>query len=125
MTKATQTSRKTRASATRKKVWEPMAKLDVPEDKKDVDMEYVWVRHELLNNPDDANVHERLREGYEPVKPDELGDDYHADVMSAGKHAGAVRSGDLVLMNLLLRQQEVDESKNQSLRSKLITSFSN
>ena len=37
MTKATQTSRKTRASATRKKVWEPMAKLDVPEDKKDVE----------------------------------------------------------------------------------------
>ena len=98
MTKATQTSRKTRASATRKKVCEPMAKLDVPEDKKDVDMEYVWGRHELLNNPDDANVHERLREGYEPVKPDELGDDYHADVMSAGKHAGTVRSGDLILM---------------------------
>ena len=98
MTKATKTSRKTRASATRKKVWEPMAKLDVPEDKKDVDMEYVWVRHELLNNPDDANVHERLREGYEPVTPDELGDDYHADVMSAGKHAGTVRSGDLILM---------------------------
>ena len=48
MTKATQTSRKTRASATRKKVWEPLAKLDVPENKKDVDMEYVWVRHELL-----------------------------------------------------------------------------
>lgn len=117
-------------------------------------MEYVWVRHELLNNPDNANVHERLREGYEPVTPDELGDDYHADVMSAGKHAGTVRSGDLILMknskelvaqkkrttklkaerwvmltvqnicnskiqicqyqmNLLLRQQEVGESKTK------------
>ena len=60
-------------------------------------MEYVWVRHELLNNPDDANVHERLREGYVPVTPDELGDDFHADVLSAGKHAGTVRSGDLIL----------------------------
>jgi|TARA_R100000541_G_scaffold56189_1_gene65466 hypothetical protein len=98
MTKATQTSRTTRASATRKKVWEPMKKLDIPENKKQADMEYVWVRHELLNNTDDANVHERLREGYEPVTPNELGDDYHADVMSAGKHAGTVRSGDLILM---------------------------
>jgi hypothetical protein len=61
-------------------------------------MEYIWVRHELLNQPDDANVHERLREGYEIVKPEELGKDYIVDVMSAGKHAGAVRSGDLILM---------------------------
>ena len=114
MTKATQTSRKTRASATRKKVWEPMAKLDVPEEKKDVDMEYVWVRHELLNNPDDANVHERLREGYEPVTPDELGDDYHADVMSAGKHAGTVRSGDLILMK---NSKELVAQKKSVLRS--------
>lgn len=75
-----------------------MKKLDIPENKKQADMEYVWVRHELLNNTDDANVHERLREGYEPVTPNELGDDYHADVMSAGKHAGTVRSGDLILM---------------------------
>jgi hypothetical protein len=61
-------------------------------------MEYIWVRHELLNNPDDSNVHERLREGYEPVKPEELGIDYHADVMTSGKHAGTVRAGDLILM---------------------------
>ena len=39
MTKATQTSRKTRASATRKKVWEPLAKLDVPENKKKM---WIW-----------------------------------------------------------------------------------
>jgi hypothetical protein len=98
MTQATKTSRNTRASATRKKVWEPTRRLDIPEEHKQKDMEYIWVRHELLNNPDDSNVHERLREGYEPVKPDELGLDYHADVMSAGKHAGTVRAGDLILM---------------------------
>ena len=98
MTQATRTSRKIRASATRNKPWEPQQRLNIPEKAKQEGMEYIWVRHELLNNPDDANVHERLREGYEPVKPDELGDDYHADVMSAGKHAGTVRSGDLILM---------------------------
>tara|TARA_R110000824_G_scaffold125705_3_gene284922 strand:+ start:289 stop:765 length:477 start_codon:yes stop_codon:yes gene_type:complete len=98
MTQATKTSRNNRASATRKKVWEPTSRLDIPKEHKQKGMEYIWVRHELLNNPDDSNVHERLREGYEPVKPDELGLDYHADVMSAGKHAGTVRAGDLILM---------------------------
>jgi len=98
MTQATKTSRKIRASATRKRSWEPLRRLDIPERSKQEGMEYIWVRHELLNNPDDLNVHERLREGYEPVKPEELGKDYHADVLSAGKHAGTIRSGDLILM---------------------------
>ena len=99
MTQATKTSRKSRASTTRKKKsWEPTSRLNVPEEHKQEGIEYIWVRHELLINPDDSNVHERLREGYEPFKPDELGDDYHADVMTTGKHAGTVRSGDLILM---------------------------
>ncbi len=98
MTQATKTSRKTRASATRKRTFEAPSKLKTPPAPEGT--EYLWVRHELLNQPDDANVHERLREGYELVKPEELGKDYIADVMSAGKHAGAVRSGDLVLMKM-------------------------
>ena len=69
MTQATKTSRKSRASATRKKVWDPtsMDRLNVPKEHKQADMEYIWVRHELLNNPDDSNVHERLREGYKRI----------------------------------------------------------
>lgn len=98
MTQATKSSRKTRASATRKKVWKPLQRLEIPESKKEEGMEYIWVRHELLNTPDDSNVHERLREGYIPVTPEELGHDYHPDVMTTGKHAGTVRSGDLILM---------------------------
>jgi len=98
MTQATKSSRKSRDSATRTKSWEPLKRLDIPKGKKEEGMEYIWVRHELLNNPDDSNVHERLREGYVPVTPDELGNDFHADVLSAGKHAGTVRSGDLILM---------------------------
>ena len=99
MTQATKTSRKTRASATRKRTFEAPSKLKTPPAPEGT--EYLWVRHELLNQPDDANVHERLREGYELVKPEELGKDYISDVMSAGKHAGAVRSGDLVLMKII------------------------
>ena len=91
MTKATRTSRKTRASATRKRTFEAPNKLKTPPAPSG--SEYIWVRHELLNQPDDANVHQRLREGYEIVKPEELGKDYIVDVMTTGKHAGAVRSG--------------------------------
>jgi|TARA_R110000824_G_scaffold374859_1_gene565522 hypothetical protein len=97
MTQATKTSRTTRDSATRtKRSFEAPSKLDAPQAPDGI--VYTWVRHELLNNPDDANVHESLREGYEIVKPEELGDSYISDVMTTGKHAGAVRSGDLVLM---------------------------
>ena len=98
MTQATKSSRKSRDSAPRNKPWEPLKRLDIPEGKKEEGMEYIWVRHELLNQADDSNVHERLREGYVPVTPAELGEDFHADVLSAGKHAGTVRSGDLILM---------------------------
>ena len=68
MTQATKTSRKTRASATRKRTFEAPSKLKTPPAPEGT--EYLWVRHELLNQPDDANVHERLREGYELVKPE-------------------------------------------------------
>ena len=53
MTQATRTSRKIRASATRNKPWEPQQRLNIPEKAKQEGMEYIWVRHELLNNPDD------------------------------------------------------------------------
>ena len=106
MTKATQTSRKTRVSATRKRTFEAPNKLKTPPAPSG--SEYIWVRHELLNQPDDANVHQRLREGYEIVKPEELGKDYIVDVMTTGKHAGAVRSGDLILM-----KQDADYMKEK------------
>lgn len=96
-----------------------MRRLDVPQENRDESMEYVWVRHELLNNPDDSNVHERLREGYELVKPDELGLDYHADVMTSGKHAGTVRSGDLILMKtdkeLVKQKQEYYDAQTEQM----------
>tara|TARA_Y100001937_G_scaffold105713_1_gene146814 strand:- start:1274 stop:1738 length:465 start_codon:yes stop_codon:yes gene_type:complete len=105
MTKATQSSRTTRASTTRKKTWAPPGKLDVGQDTPE-GMHYRWVRHELLNNPDDANVNSRIRQGYEPVKPEELGVTA-PDVLDKGKYEGTVRSGDLILMKV--PQEIVDQ----------------
>jgi|TARA_R100000781_G_C4070316_1_gene124240 hypothetical protein len=105
MTKATQSSRKTRASTTRKKTWTPPQKLQTQEAPEG--MHYRWVRHELLNQPDDANVNSRIRQGYELVRPEELGDGEVPDILDTGKHAGTVRSGDLILMKV--PQEIVDQ----------------
>ena len=105
MTKATQSSRKTRASTTRKKTWTPPQKLQT--QKAPEGMHYRWVRHELFNQSDDANVNSRIRQGYEPVKPEELGDGNVPDILDTGKHAGTVRSGDLILMKV--PQEIVDQ----------------
>jgi len=120
MTKATQSSRKTRASTTRKKTWTPPAKLDVGQEPPE-GMHYRWVRHELLNNSDDANVNSRIRQGYEVVKPVDLGADYVApDILDTGKYKGTVRSGDLILMKVpveIVEQRNAyyeEQSKKQS-----------
>ena len=110
MTKATQSSRKknTRASTSRKKVWTAPSKLSVESPPEGI--HYRWVRHELFNNSDDANVNGRVRQGYEPVTPDELGEDAYPDVLDTGKHAGTVRSGDLILMKV---PQEIADQRTE------------
>ena len=109
MTKATQSSRKTRASTTRKKTWTPPSQLDVGQEAPE-GIHYRWVRHELLNNSDDANVNSRIRQGYEPVKPEELVDSAMPDILDRGKHAGTVRSGDLILMKV---PQEIADQRDE------------
>jgi hypothetical protein len=68
--------------------------LDVPEAPEGY--KYRWLRHELVGEDHSRNVFERTRQGYELVHPDEL-DGFETDVMQDGKHAGVVRSGDLIL----------------------------
>jgi hypothetical protein len=113
MTQATKTTRTTRASGTRKKTWTPPSKLETPKAPDGV--HYRWVRHELLGDDHAGNVHERSRQGYEPVRPEELGGDWQADVLDTGKHAGIVRSGDLILMKV---DQEIADQRNEYFANK-------
>jgi hypothetical protein len=76
---------------------------------------YRWVRNELLGEDHSGNVHERSRQGYEPVKPEELGVGWQADVLDTGKHAGTVRSGDLILMKV---DQEIADQRNEYFANK-------
>ena len=113
MTQATKTTRTTRASGTRKKTWTPPSKLETPKAPEGV--HYRWVRHELLGDDHSGNVHERARQGYEPVRPEELGGDWQADVLDTGKHAGIVRSGDLILMKV---DQDIVDQRNEYFADK-------
>jgi len=90
-------ARSTRDQETRKKTWTPPNKLDLPEPP--VGMKYRWVRHELRGESEAGNVYERKRQGYEVVNASEIAD-YHIDKMEDGSYAGAVRSGDLILMKV-------------------------
>ena len=112
MTQATKTTRKTRASGTRKKTWSIAGKLDTPPAPDGV--QYRWIRHELLGDNQNANVHGRSRQGYEIVTPEELGDEHSYDVLDTGKHAGTVRSGDLILMKI---DQDVANQRKEYFQS--------
>ncbi len=87
-----------RESEERKKVWRPPQRLPKFEDQ-DPDNHYRWVRRELRGQDESSNVLSRIREGYEPVKPEEVGL-YDHPTIEDGRFAGTVISGDLMLMRI-------------------------
>jgi len=93
-----QTTRDTRDSQSRKKVWKPPSKLQTPTPPEGYS--YRWVRCELRGDDEDGNVIDRQRQFYEPVKASEISDQGLFATMETGKHAGIIRSGDLILMKV-------------------------
>ena len=102
------TTRKSRKqTGTRKKVqWRPPNILDAPEPP--AGYKYRWLRHELRGEDHASNIYQWERQGYIPVRPDELGEDYPHDTFVGGKHDGVVRSGDLILAKV---PEEVSEAR--------------
>lgn len=82
----------------KRRVWQPHGMTDTPEPP--AGWLYRWVRHELRGDDDSSNVIKRMREGYEPVRVDELPEDFVAQTVTDGKHAGVVRNGDLILCKI-------------------------
>jgi len=62
-------------------------------------MKYRWVRTSIRGEDDKTNVHMRFREGYEPVKPEEVVG-YELPTIEDGKHAGTVGVGGLILCKI-------------------------
>lgn len=96
-------TRSSRKSQDRPKVWTPPNKLETPPPPEG--KVYRWVRYSASGDLDDSNVYERYRQGYRPVMRSEL-DGWTGDELREGRgdHApeGTVKQGDLILM-------EVDE----------------
>jgi hypothetical protein len=95
-----QTTRETRDSQSRKKVWTPPSKLYTPPAPEGYS--YRWVRCQLRGDQEDDNVIDRIRQFYEPVKATDLSekDKGNYGTLETGKHAGVIRSGDLILMKV-------------------------
>jgi hypothetical protein len=87
----------TRETQTRRKPWAPPSHLDAPPAPEG----YVhrWVRVAMRGEEDKMNVHNKLREGWEPVRADEY-PDYQAPVIDDGRYAGVIGQGGLMLCRL-------------------------
>ncbi len=105
MSKETKTEKRApRAQETRmttqkaKTPWKPPSMLEVPNDPP-AGMVYRWIRAETLGQEDRTNVSKRFREGWEPVKPEEVpGYDY--PTVDDGRHAGVIGVGGLILCKI-------------------------
>ena len=87
----------TRETQTRRKPWAPPSHLDAPPAPEG----YVhrWVRVAMRGEEDKMNVHNKLREGWEPVRADEY-PDYQAPVIDDGRYAGVIGQGGLMLCRI-------------------------
>ena len=108
MEKKTRTSRssQTREKTARRQPWRPPSRLDAPAPP--AGFKYRWIRAEVMGQDDKKNVAARMREGYEPVRLEELGD-FEAPTVEDGKMKGVVAVGGLLLAKI--PEEIVEERK--------------
>ena len=80
-----------------RKPWTPPQVLETPDAPPG--MKYRWIRTHVRGEDDRTNVHMRFREGFEPVKPEEV-QGYDLPTIDDGKHAGTVGVGGLISRSL-------------------------
>lgn len=96
------TDRTPRAAATRdknerRKPWAPPSRLDAPEPP--AGYVHRWIRVAMRGEEDKINVHQKLREGWEPVRADEY-PDFQAPTIDEGRYAGVIGNGGLMLCRI-------------------------
>ena len=108
MEKKTRTSRssQTREKTARRQPWRPPSRLDAPQAP--AGFKYRWIRAEVMGSEDKKNVSARMREGYEPVRLEELGD-FEAPTVEDGAMKGVVTVGGLLLAKI--PEEIVEERK--------------
>jgi hypothetical protein len=99
MTKVNKTSRssQTRDRTAKRQPWRPPSRLDAPAPPDG--FQYRWIRAEIMGQEDKKNVSSRIREGYELVRLEELGD-FDAPTIEDGKNEGVVAVGGLLLAKI-------------------------
>ena len=112
MDKKTRTSRssQTREKTARRQPWRPPSRLDAPEPP--AGYQYRWIRAEVMGQEDKKNVASRMREGYEPVRLEELGD-FDAPTVEDGTMKGVVSVGGLLLAKI---PKEIVDERNEYFR---------
>ena len=110
MDKTNRSSRTSTVRDTRKKQWMPPSSLDAPPAPNGY--KHRWIRTHLRGDDDQMNVHQRLREGYEPVRSDEYPDQQFASV-EEGKHEGVIGNGGLMLARI---PEETVEERTEYFR---------
>ena len=90
-------SAETRAKDTARKPWRPPSMLDTPPAPEGYT--YRWIRAELVGEEDRKNVMSRMRECFELVRAEEIGD-FELPTMDDGRHAGVVAVGGLLLAKI-------------------------
>ena len=93
----TSRSAETRAKDTARKPWRPPSMLETPPPPEGYT--YRWIRAELVGEEDRKNVMSRIREGFELVRIEEIGD-FELPSMDDGRHAGVVAVGGLLLAKI-------------------------
>jgi|TARA_R100001163_G_C5054778_1_gene191295 hypothetical protein len=90
-------SAETRVKEETRKPWAPPSMLETPPNPPGYI--YRWIRAEVLNEDDKKNVMSRMREGFELVRSEEIGD-FDLPSLQDGKHAGVVSVGGLLLAKI-------------------------
>lgn len=110
----TSRSADTRAKEDRPKVWKMPSALELPEEAikaaESQGITYRWIREAILGQDDKTNVSKRFREGFEPVRPEELPGFHDLPIVDDGRHAGIIGVGGLILCKI---PKEIAEQRNE------------
>ena len=96
----TSRSADTRASKEARKVWSPPSRLDAPAAPEGYT--HRWIRAENLGVEDRGNISDRLSEGFELVRAEEIPAEERMKytTMDEGQHAGVLKRGGLLLARI-------------------------
>jgi hypothetical protein len=104
----------TRKTEERPKVWKMPTALELPEEAvnaaKSQGIVYHWVRESVAGVEDKTNVSKRFREGFVPVRPEELPGYHELPIVDDGRHAGVIGVGGLILCKI---PKEIADQRNQ------------